>query len=250
MNPEEMMMQEEGQPPTDLSPEQIQQMLAEQEGQVPPEEGMEMSEEEMMGAPEADIPPDMMPPDDPMAGADEAPGAPPPGMESELQNQGIEDPREMLSEVANQYMDFAIEVKNNESLDIPLRAQIMVQMSQALNYMIPLLKDDGQADMMMKQQELELKQQEHEMNMQMKQAELEFKQQEMQLNLQMKQQEQQMKLQQSQQQNQIKLQQQQENHQHNIVQSHESHQHKMVQDKQAAQVKQSSKPVNDKGKKK
>jgi hypothetical protein len=159
------------------------------------------------------------------------------------------DPMEALSHVVLSYMDYTTGIKNNKELAEPVRASIMLQMAQAINYFVPLLRDDSQMEMQKMQAELEMKKQEHQMNMEMKQAEMQFKQQEMEMKLNHSQQENQMKLQHTEQQNQMQLQQSQESHQHSIVQGQESHQSKMEQQKQAAQIKASSKPVNGGGKK-
>jgi hypothetical protein len=209
MNPEEMMQQQEQ--PQEEGMEQMQGM------DNPQEEGQEQ---------EQPFQPDDM-------GAMAGMSAP----ADSLMNEGLQDtpdPIEMLPEVVNQYMDYAIGTKNNAELGETEKASIMLQMAQAINYLVPLLKDDAQNDLMMKQAELQLKAQEHQMNMQMKQAELEMKQQEHGL-----------KLEHTQAENQLKLQQQQETHQHTLVQSQESHKSKMEQQKQAAQLKPTSKQGNE-----
>lgn len=147
------------------------------------------------------------------------------------------DPTEMLQEMALQYIDYAVGTKNNAQLNEQVKSKIMLDMAQAVSYLVPLLKDDAQNDLMMKQAELKMKGQEMEMDMQMKLVEFELKKEEHA-----------MKLQHSQQENQMKLKQQEENHQHSLVQSQESHQSKMEQQKQAAQSKPSNKPSSDKGK--
>jgi hypothetical protein len=208
MNPEEIMPEEmpEEQPIPDgemtdpeLSPEQFEM----QEGM----EGAPMGEEyEEMGA---------------NAPADSMMGKPLEAVD-------------MVEDVALAYMDYVIGIKNNKELDESVRATILLQMSQSINYLVPLLNND-------KEQEMQLKREEHQMNMEMKQAELQFKQQEHEMKLSHSQAENQMKLQHTQATNQQLLQQNQENHTNNIVQSQIGHEQKMEQGKQAAELKQSSK---------
>lgn len=154
------------------------------------------------------------------------------------------DPVDMLGEVITQYMDYVKGVIADKTLDKPVQSKILVEQAQALSSLVPLLTNDAQAkqvememNMQMKQQEMELKKQEHEMNMQMKQAEMGFKQQENEQKLQM-----------NEQMNQQKINQQAENHQSQLVQKQESHESQLQQQKQAAQLKQSSNPSNKGGK--
>jgi hypothetical protein len=145
------------------------------------------------------------------------------------------DPVDALGTVILDYMDFASEIRKDLSLGAPVRSQIMVQMAQAINYLVPLLpKDDPQQeqDMQLKVAEFQMKQQEQEMSLQMKAQEhqqtLQFKQEEMAL----KQQEMRLKLQAQEQQNQQK-----------IVQSQQQHQQRLQQQEQASQTK----PANKEG---
>lgn len=129
---------------------------------------------------------------------------------------------EALVGLISEYMEFSSEVRNDQNLGANVKSQVMLQMAQALGTLVPLVKDDGQA-------ELQMKAQEHQMNLQMKQEEMK-----------MKQQEHAMKLQHSQTENQMKLQQSQQNHAASLVQSQQSHQTKLVQAQQSAQSKQKS----------
>lgn len=144
----------------------------------------------------------------------------------------------VLEDMVLQYVDYAVGVKNDLTLNHQVKSKIMLDMAQAVGYLVPLMKDDAQNDLMMKQAELEMKGQEMQMDMEMKKAELELKREEHS-----------MKLQHSQQEQQMKMKHQEENHQHSLVQNQQSHESKMEQQKQAAQSKQSSNQSNDKGKK-
>jgi hypothetical protein len=226
MNPDEMMAQD----PAQLQQAQPDQAQQDGAGNVPADDLMMDGDPHQEGTSfNADM-------QDPSIGMGQDPNAAP-------------DPMEALSHVVLSYMDYTTGIKNNKELAEPVRASIMLQMAQAINYFVPLLRDDSQMELQKMQAELEMKKQEHQMNMEMKQAEMQFKQQEMEMKLSHSQQENQMKLQHTEQQNQMQLQQGKENHEHSIVQSQESHQSKMEQQKQAAQVKASSKPVNGGGKK-
>lgn len=221
MNPELMeMLQAQGIDPSQLAPEQLQQL-----------------EEQFAGMQQNQIP------QEGMIGAENVlPSSP----EGEPFDTGM-DHMSALQEMIMQYIDYANGVKNDTTLGHPVKAQIMVQMAQAVNYLVPLIPNDQ--DMQMKQAELQMKFEEQ-------QANLQFKQQEMQMNLEMKQQEMQMKAQenqmkqqQQQEQHHQKMQQQEQNNQLSLVQSQQQHEVSMEQTKQAAQLKQSQSKGNDKGKK-
>lgn len=146
------------------------------------------------------------------------------------------DPVEALPMVILDYLDFATETRNDKALGAPVRATVMLQIAQAINYLVPLLPvqdETKQQDMQLKvaefqmnaqerEQELQLRQQEHQMDMQMKQEELQFKQQEAQM----------------------KLQQSAQEHQQKLVQNEQMNEQKVEQAKQAAQVKPSSSLTN------
>lgn len=106
----------------------------------------------------------------------------------------------MIDQLVAEYVDFALQVKNDPNLNRDVKSQIMLQQAQALAQLVPLM--NGQ------EAELQMKQQEHAMNIEMKQQELAFKREEHQ-----------MKLQQSQSSHMMKLQQAQESHQSALVQS-------------------------------
>jgi hypothetical protein len=211
------------------SPEILQQLLQKQgdASQIPPQ---------FQGQPQEDpnaLQDDQMHPE----------GQPMPGQQPN--NELAADPKDMLQEVINQYMGYAINIIQDTTLDKPVQSDILAKQAAAIASLVPLLKDDSQMEMAKmqmemesKQQELEMKKQEMEMNLQMKQAEMG-----------MKAQEHQQKLQFNAQSNAQQLQQQQENHQSNLVQSQQAHESKMAQAKQASQLKQSSNPSSDGGKK-
>lgn len=201
-----------------------------------------MNPEELAAQPQEDPAQQPQPQDDGM-------GAMTGGHPDAQQADAPPEPLDILPEVVNQYMDFAIQIRNDKELNKQVQSKIMLDMAQAMNYLVPLLTNDQQMEMQMKQAEMQMKQQEHEMTLQMKEKELEMKQQEHVMKLEHSQAENQLKLQNTQDQNQMKLQQQQENHQHSIVQGHEAHESKMQQQKQAAQLKDSSKPSSNNGKK-
>jgi hypothetical protein len=113
-----------------------------------------------------------------------------------------------------EYLDYAMTIKDSNILGDPVKGQIMLQMSQAINYLVPLVQNE-------KEGELQLKSAETQMNLQSKQAEL-----------QMKAQEHQMKMQQSQNEHAMKLQQSHDNHQNSLVQGQQSHQAKLAMQKQ------------------
>jgi hypothetical protein len=122
-----------------------------------------------------------------------------------------------------EYLDYAITIKESPILGDPVKAQIMLQMAQAINYLAPLAQDD-------KGQELQLKAEEHQMNLQAKQQELA-----------MKEQEHEMKLQHQQNDHALKLQQAQDNHRNSLVQGQQSHEMKLSQQKQAVKKNDTNK---------
>jgi hypothetical protein len=210
------------------SPEILQQLMQKQgdPSQVP-----EQFQQPQEGAPEDGV--DQMHPE----------GQPMPGQQPN--NELAPDPMDMLQEVIQQYMGYVINIIQDTTLDKPVQSDILAKQASALSALVPLLKDDSQAEMVKmqmemqaKQQELEMKKEEMQMNLQMKQAEL-----------QMKAQEHQQKLQFNEQSNAQQLQQSQENHQNQLVQGQEAHKSKMEQQKQASQLKQSSNPSSGGGKK-
>jgi hypothetical protein len=67
----------------------------------------------------------------------------------------------MIPELVNQYAEFAIQVKNSQTLGEPVKAQIMLQMAQALSSLVPLA--GGQQDQIVQQQ--------HQMDLEKHQAE-------------------------------------------------------------------------------
>jgi hypothetical protein len=131
-------------------------------------------------------------------------------------------PELTIDQVIQAYMQNALDIQS-QNLDVPVKAQAMLQMAQALNYLVPLATNNQQA-------ELEMKAQEHQMNLQSKQAELA-----------MKQQEHEMKLAHSQQENAMKLQQAQDHHANSLVQSQQSHATKLEQMKSVQSSKNTEK---------
>lgn len=74
----------------------------------------------------------------------------------------------MIPELVNQYAEFAIQVKNSQTLGEPVKAQIMLQMAQALSSLVPLV--GGQQDQIVQQEhQMELEKQKHIQQMQMAQ---------------------------------------------------------------------------------
>jgi hypothetical protein len=128
---------------------------------------------------------------------------------------------EALNALIMDYMTFAAETRSDKNLNVNIKAQVMLQVAQALGTLVPLTTaDNGEA-------ELQMKAQEHQMNLEMKKAELG-----------MKAQEHQMKMQHSQAESQMKLQQAQQNHANSLVQSQQSHESKLTQAKESAQSKE------------
>jgi hypothetical protein len=71
----------------------------------------------------------------------------------------------MIPELVAQYVDFTMSVKNSNTLGEPVKAQIMLQMAQALNALVPLA--GGQQDQVVQQQhEMDMAQQKHTQDMQ------------------------------------------------------------------------------------
>lgn len=234
----QLMQMSQGQPPVEgaRTPEEAalleQEMQAEAEGAVT-EGGNPQEPVDSVGNPS----PVPMPPEGiPMSGIDAHMGM----MSPQQQAQPLDiDPMVILPEVIASYMNYVLGIIKDASLDKGVQSKILVEQAQSLSSLVPLLKDDSQMmqmELMMKQQEMELKREEMQMNLQMKQEEMG-----------MKQQEHSMKLQHSQAENQMKLRQQEETHAHKIVQSQQSHETKMEQQKQAAQSKQDSKPSSKQG---
>lgn len=128
------------------------------------------------------------------------------------EQQSLLDPLQVLEEITLQYMDFAIGTKNNPQLNEQVKSQIMLQMAQALNYLVPMLpaskemeKSPSPADLVQKQAEMEMRAQEHAQKLQLKAAEMALKEQQ---------------------------------HQQKLIHSEQEHQHRLRQQKQASQLKQ------------
>lgn len=98
------------------------------------------------------------------------------------EQQALLDPLGVLEEITLQYMDFAMGVKNDPQLNVQVKAQAMLQMAQALNYLVPMLpsskeidKAPSPADLIQKQAEMEMRAQEHAQKLQLKAAETQQK---------------------------------------------------------------------------
>lgn len=122
------------------------------------------------------------------------------------------DPLGVLEEITLQYMDFAMGVKNDPQLNVQVKAQAMLQMAQALNYLVPMLpsskrieKEPSPADLVQKQAEMEMRMREHEQKLQLKAAETALKEQQ---------------------------------HQQQLIHNEREHQQRLRQQKQASQLKQ------------
>jgi hypothetical protein len=71
----------------------------------------------------------------------------------------------MIPELVAQYVDFTMAVKNSQTLGESMKSQIMLQMAQALNVLVPLA--GGQQDQVVQQQhEMDLDKQKHAQDMQ------------------------------------------------------------------------------------
>lgn len=92
-----------------------------------------------------------------------------------------------LDQLIMEYIQYTSGIVQNPNLGDNVKPQMLLQMAQALNVLVPLTQNDQQA-------ELEMKSQEHQMTLQAKQAELEFKAQEHGLKLRQAQETHQMKL--------------------------------------------------------
>lgn len=99
-----------------------------------------------------------------------------------LQKPQLLDPLDVLEELTLQYMDFAMGVKNDPQLNVQIKAQAMLHMAQALNYLIPMLpsskeidKAPSPVDLVQKQAEMEMRVQEHAQKLQLKAAETALK---------------------------------------------------------------------------
>jgi hypothetical protein len=97
----------------------------------------------------------------------------------------------MINELVLQYIDYATGIKNRPDLNENVRAQIMLQMAQALNVLVPLA-NPGEEQALQQQQQMDQAQQQHAQQMQMAQqkhqAELQKSAEKHQMDLAMKQQ--------------------------------------------------------------
>lgn len=139
-----------------------------------------------------------------------------------LQQPQLLDPLGVLEELTLQYMDFAMGVKNDPQLNVQVKAQAMLQMAQALNYLVPMLpsskrieKEPSPAELEMKAAEMEMRMREHEQKLQLKAAETALKEQQ---------------------------------HQQQLIHNEQEHRQRLRQQKQASQLKR--RQNNSKSKKK
>lgn len=172
----------------------------------------------------------------------------------------IPDPLEILPEVILAYMNVAKGIAEGSDLDKPVQTKLMLEMSQAIQFLVPMLPSSHlmvnkakaigtsnpeeaqlkQAELQMKAQahaqDLQMKAQSHQMDMAKSQHELQVKQQEFQL----KQAQAAADIQAKQQAQQQDLIHKEDTHQQDIVHSEEQHKADIQYAKQAAQQKQSS----------
>ena len=71
----------------------------------------------------------------------------------------------MLDQLIVEYVQFASETKNSTTLGEPVKAQIMLQMAQALNVLVPLA-GSGQDQLVQQQADMQMAQQKHAQDMQ------------------------------------------------------------------------------------
>lgn len=128
------------------------------------------------------------------------------------EQQALFDPLQVLEEITLQYMDFVMGVKNDPQLNVQVKAQAMLQMAQALNYLVPMLpsskrieKEPSPAELEMKAAEMEMRMREHEQKLQLKAAETALKEQQ---------------------------------HQQKLIHAEQQHQQRLNQQRQASQLKQ------------
>lgn len=122
-----------------------------------------------------------------------------------LQQQALLDPLDVLEELTLQYMDFAMGVKNDPQLNVQVKAQAMLQMAQALNYLVPMLPSSKRIEKEPSPEELEMKAAEMEMRMREHAAETALKEQQ---------------------------------HQQKLIHAEQLHQQRLNQQRQASQLKQ------------
>ena len=138
------------------------------------------------------------------------------------------------------YLDFATETRQDKALAAPVRSQVMLQIAQAINYLVPLLPKADPSQ----EQEMQLKIAEYQMETQRTEQELQFKQHEFEMTMEMKRQELLFKQQEAQ----MKLQQQEQTHIQKLVQNEQIGEQKVEQAKKAAQTKphnkRATKPSN------
>lgn len=219
MNPEELAMMEEDVP----------------EG-APEEMGMPQDESSLVpdGGMGEEIDPSMMMNDEDMMN---------------WESGGI-DPTMVVQDLVVQYVDYVIGIKDDQTLNKDVQANIMNQIAQSITQLMSVVpnQDQKEQDQMKLQMEFQLKQQEFELRAQEMQMQMEMEQQKHQMEMQFKQDELQMKLQEQQikgqmaiQQHSQKMEMEKEKHIHSTVQSQEAHESSMKQQEQAAKSKQTNK---------
>ena len=63
------------------------------------------------------------------------------------------NPMELLDEVVIEYMDLAYTIKNDNTLAVPVKTQAMLQLAQAINYLVPITQTIKEAEIIQKEQE-------------------------------------------------------------------------------------------------
>lgn len=242
------------------SPEILQQLMA--QGQQDPNQPEDPNMQDPSQAPQDPT----MPPQDggqPMTG-----GHPDAAQFEQSQMPTPEiDPMDMLSEVINQYMQYALSIIGDHTLDKPIQSKILLEQSQAINSLVSLIhtdpahpanqdvsalanQDQQQAEMEMKaqqhEQDLKMKAALHDQNMQIQTEKHQADMTKMQHDMQMAQ----IQMAHDHEQAKQKVEQQDELHSQKLVHNEKTQQIKEIQAKQAAQSKPTSKQGSNKGKKK
>jgi hypothetical protein len=157
------------------------------------------------------------------------------------------DPIDILPDVVMQIMNYTLGIINDKTLDKPIQSKIIAEQSNALVQLFGVLNPPNQVDPQQQQMVMAMKQEQHQSEMQMKhekhQTDLQIAQEKHAMELQKAQHDMQLQAVQGQQ----KVQQQEDTHQQKLVQGEEAHKSKIQQQKQAAQQKQSSKQGSNKG---
>ena len=110
------------------------------------------------------------------------------------------DPTMVVQDLVVQYVDYVIGIKDDQTLNKDVQANIMNQIAQSITQLMSVVpnQDQKEQDQMKLQMEFQLKQQEFELRAQEMQMQMEMEQQKHQMEMQFKQDELQMKLQEQQ----------------------------------------------------